>query len=103
MNIYHTTSLSSSMAILRAGFSDYQHYLEGKRGVWVTDLPSQTGSTLICKGFPENIFIKFEHEWAHAWRKAFIPSSILNEFDWSLFEIDLPQPFDLTLPPDPDL
>jgi hypothetical protein len=88
LRIYHTTSLSSAATILRGGFLDYAHYLDGQSGVWVTDLPYHAGSTtLVCQKFPNDIFARFEDDWAHAWRKAFIPASILNDFTWSWHEL----------------
>ena len=92
------------MAILRVGFTDYQHFLGGKTGVWVTDLPFHMGITgLICPLFPDDVFVRFEHEWAHAWRKAFIPSTILNRFDWSMYEQGIPEQFQSSIPPNVDL
>ena len=83
MHIYHTTSLGDAASILNSGFCDADHFIDGVPGVWVTDLPYCTvSSSLVCLNFPEELFNKHEHEWAHAWRKSFVPSEKLNSFDW---------------------
>lgn len=88
MKIYHCASLEIAQAILDEGFENHQHYLEEQLGVWVTDLPNYPGSAaLICPYFPDSLFIQYEHQWAHAWRKAFVPAAVLNQFWWQLHDV----------------
>lgn len=85
MEIHHTTSHEIALFIINHGFSDYDHFIQGTKGIWVTDLPyTNISSSIVCKEFPTDIFIDHEFEWAHAWRKAFIPANILNKYEWEL-------------------
>jgi hypothetical protein len=88
VKIYHSSSLETAQTILNDGFDNHQHYLDEQSGVWVTDLPHHPGSTaLVCPNFPDEIFQRYEHQWAHAWRKAFVPASVLNRYWWQLHEV----------------
>jgi hypothetical protein len=87
VKIYHSASLETAQAILLDGFENHQHFLDELLGVWVTDLPHYPGSAaLVCPNFPDEIFLEFEHPWAHAWRKAFVPAAVLNQFWWQLHD-----------------
>ena len=87
MKIYFSASLETARTVLNEGFENHQHYLDEDCGVWVTDLPHHPGSAaLVCLQFPDEVFQEYEHEWAHAWRKAFVPAAVLNRFWWKLHD-----------------